>query len=111
MTRRQLPADRSRPESNRTLRAGAVEASAQLPAASRTEGRTAGAEPRAAGQLGEVTYEDAQGTIGLDGTVGARLTPATTAVVPAPVMIAAGPTGWWPGGQATSDELRITNYE
>ncbi|MCX4649250.1 MULTISPECIES: DUF4097 family beta strand repeat-containing protein [unclassified Streptomyces] len=60
---------------NRILgNSGSVEVSVQLPAGSRIEAKTAAAELRGVGRLGDVTFEGAQGTVKLDETTGARLT-------------------------------------
>ncbi|MGW4700422.1 DUF4097 family beta strand repeat-containing protein [Streptomyces sp. NPDC004285] len=53
---------------------GAVEVTVQLPAGSRVEARTAAAELRGVGRLGDVTFESAQATVKLDETAHARLT-------------------------------------
>ncbi|MFB7589523.1 DUF4097 family beta strand repeat-containing protein [Streptomyces sp. NPDC056169] len=53
---------------------GAVEVTVQLPAGSRVEAKTAAAELRGVGRLGDVTFEGAQGTVKLDETAAARLT-------------------------------------
>ncbi|MFE5657213.1 DUF4097 family beta strand repeat-containing protein [Streptomyces sp. NPDC056517] len=53
---------------------GSVEVTVQLPAGSRVEAKTAAAEIRGVGRLGDVTVEGAQGTVKLDETAGARLT-------------------------------------
>ncbi|MFG2298824.1 DUF4097 family beta strand repeat-containing protein [Streptomyces sp. NPDC048603] len=53
---------------------GAVEVTVQLPAGSRVRARTAAAELRGVGRLGEVVFESAQGTVKLDETAGARVT-------------------------------------
>ncbi|MEU2073912.1 DUF4097 family beta strand repeat-containing protein [Streptomyces sp. NPDC013489] len=52
---------------------GSVEVTVRLPAGSRVEAKTAAAELRAAGRLGDVTVEGAQGTVELDETAGARI--------------------------------------
>ncbi|NEA64415.1 DUF4097 family beta strand repeat-containing protein [Streptomyces sp. SID12488] len=63
------------PAKNRVLgQSGAVEVTVQLPAGSRVEAKTASAELRGVGRLGDVTYESAQGTVKLDETDSARLT-------------------------------------
>ncbi|MCX5016592.1 DUF4097 domain-containing protein [Streptomyces sp. NBC_00555] len=63
------------PAKNRVLgHSGSVEVTVQLPAGSRVEAKTAAAELRGVGRLGEVTLEAAQGSIKLDETAGARLT-------------------------------------
>ena len=53
---------------------GSVEVTVQLPAGSRVEAKTAVAELRGVGRLGDVTFESAQGTVKLDETAAARLT-------------------------------------
>lgn len=63
------------PAKNRILgNAGAVEVTVQLPAGSRIEAKTATAEFRGVGRLGDVTYDSAHGTVKLDETAGLRLT-------------------------------------
>lgn len=63
------------PAKNRILgSSGSVEVTVQLPAGSRVEAKTAAAEIRGVGRLGEVTIESAQGTVKLDETASARLT-------------------------------------
>ncbi len=63
------------PAKNRILGpSGSVEVTIQLPAGSRVEAKTASAEFRGVGRLGEVTFEGAQGTVKLDETASARLT-------------------------------------
>ncbi|MET9573865.1 DUF4097 family beta strand repeat-containing protein [Streptomyces virginiae] len=63
------------PAKNRVLgSSGSVEVTVQLPAGSRVEAKTASAELRGVGRLGEVTFEGAQGSVKLDETAGARLT-------------------------------------
>ncbi|MFF3836280.1 DUF4097 family beta strand repeat-containing protein [Streptomyces sp. NPDC001930] len=52
---------------------GSVEVTVQLPAGSRVEAKTAAAELRGVGRLGDVTVEGAQGTVELDETAGARI--------------------------------------
>ncbi|WP_329278961.1 DUF4097 family beta strand repeat-containing protein [Streptomyces sp. NBC_00691] len=52
---------------------GSVEVTVQLPSGSRVEAKTAAAEIRGVGRLGDVTVEGAQGTVRLDETEGARL--------------------------------------
>ncbi|MFJ2933937.1 DUF4097 family beta strand repeat-containing protein [Streptomyces sp. NPDC087219] len=52
---------------------GSVEVTVQLPAGSRVEAKTAAAELRGVGRLGDVTVEGAQGTVKLDETAGARI--------------------------------------
>ncbi|MFD0151578.1 DUF4097 family beta strand repeat-containing protein [Streptomyces sp. NPDC127132] len=53
---------------------GAVEVTVQLPAGSRVEAKTAAAELRGVGRLGDVTFEGAQGAVKLDEAASARLT-------------------------------------
>lgn len=53
---------------------GAVEATVQLPVGSRIEAKTADAEFRGVGRLGEVTFEGAQGSVKIDEAESARLT-------------------------------------
>ncbi|MEV7522611.1 DUF4097 family beta strand repeat-containing protein [Streptomyces sp. NPDC091371] len=53
---------------------GAVEVTVQLPAGSRVEAKTATAEFRGVGRLGDVTYASAHGTVKLDETASAQLT-------------------------------------
>ncbi|MFF1274093.1 DUF4097 family beta strand repeat-containing protein [Streptomyces marokkonensis] len=53
---------------------GSVEVTVRLPAGSHVEARTAGAEFRGVGRLGDVTFEGAQGPVKLDETGSARLT-------------------------------------
>ncbi|MFB7454669.1 DUF4097 family beta strand repeat-containing protein [Streptomyces sp. NPDC056194] len=53
---------------------GSVEVTVQLPAGSRIEAKTAAAELRGVGRLGDVTFESAQGTVKLDETAAAHLT-------------------------------------
>ncbi|MEU6946910.1 DUF4097 family beta strand repeat-containing protein [Streptomyces sp. NPDC046316] len=53
---------------------GYVEVTVQLPAGSRVEAKSADAELRGVGRLGDVTFETAQGTVKLDETDSARLT-------------------------------------
>ncbi|MCY0920540.1 DUF4097 family beta strand repeat-containing protein [Streptomyces sp. H27-G5] len=53
---------------------GSVEITVQLPAGSHVEAKTAAAEFRGVGRLGDVTVEGAQGTVKLDETARARLT-------------------------------------
>ncbi|MEU4360217.1 DUF4097 family beta strand repeat-containing protein [Streptomyces virginiae] len=63
------------PAKNRVLgSSGSVEVTVQLPAGSRVEAKTASAELRGVGRLGEVTFEGAQGSVKLDETAGAHLT-------------------------------------
>ncbi|MFJ6855171.1 DUF4097 family beta strand repeat-containing protein [Streptomyces sp. NPDC091271] len=59
---------------NRVLgSSGFVEITVQLPAGSRIEAKSASAEVRGVGRLGDVTLESAQGSVKLDETEGARL--------------------------------------
>jgi DUF4097 and DUF4098 domain-containing protein YvlB len=53
---------------------GAVEVTVQLPAGSRVEAKAASAEFRAAGRLGDVTYESAHGPVKIDEAASVRLT-------------------------------------
>lgn len=63
------------PAKNRVLgSSGSVEVTVQLPAGSRVEARTAAAEFRGVGRLGEVAFEGAQGSVKLDESADARLT-------------------------------------
>ncbi|QIQ02537.1 DUF4097 family beta strand repeat-containing protein [Streptomyces liangshanensis] len=63
------------PAETRSLRdPGAVEVTVQLPAGSRVEAKAASAEFRGVGQLGDVTFEGAHGSVKLDETAAARLT-------------------------------------
>ncbi|MFE7156743.1 DUF4097 family beta strand repeat-containing protein [Streptomyces sp. NPDC057636] len=60
---------------NRILgNSGSVEVTVQLPAGSHIEAKTAAAELRGVGRLGDVTLDSAQGTVKLDETASARLT-------------------------------------
>ncbi|MDK9495447.1 DUF4097 family beta strand repeat-containing protein [Streptomyces katrae] len=52
---------------------GAVEVTVQLPAGSSVEAKTASAEFRGVGRLGEVSLESAHGTVKLDEAAGVRL--------------------------------------
>ncbi|MET7745933.1 DUF4097 family beta strand repeat-containing protein [Streptomyces sp. NPDC005385] len=63
------------PAKNRILGgdSGSVELTVHLPVGSRIEAKTAAADFRAAGRLGDVTYEGAQGTLELDETASAHL--------------------------------------
>ncbi|MEU9640480.1 DUF4097 family beta strand repeat-containing protein [Streptomyces sp. NPDC048188] len=54
--------------------AGSVEVTLRLPAGSRVEARTAAAEFRGVGRLGDVGYEGAQGPVKLDEAASVRLT-------------------------------------
>ncbi|MFF4425968.1 DUF4097 family beta strand repeat-containing protein [Streptomyces sp. NPDC001549] len=63
------------PAKNRILgNSGSVEITVQLPAGSHVEAKTAAAEFRGVGRLGDVTFEAAQGTVKLDETASAHLT-------------------------------------
>ncbi|MEV0416180.1 DUF4097 family beta strand repeat-containing protein [Streptomyces sp. NPDC050448] len=63
------------PAKNRILgSSGSLEVTVQLPAGSRVEAKTASAEFRGVGRLGDVTFEGAQGTVKIDETANARLT-------------------------------------
>ncbi|MFD3382222.1 MULTISPECIES: DUF4097 family beta strand repeat-containing protein [unclassified Streptomyces] len=63
------------PAKNRVLgHSGSVEVTVQLPVGSRVEAKTAAGEFRGVGQLGDVTFEGAQGSVKLDETASARLT-------------------------------------
>ncbi|MFE7580603.1 DUF4097 family beta strand repeat-containing protein [Streptomyces gardneri] len=53
---------------------GSVEVTVQLPAGSHVEAKTAAADLRGVGRLGDVTFEGAQGTVKLDETAAAHLT-------------------------------------
>ncbi|MFF2809496.1 DUF4097 family beta strand repeat-containing protein [Streptomyces sp. NPDC058000] len=53
---------------------GSIEVTVQLPAGSRIEAKAALAELRGVGQLGDVSFEGAQGSIKLDETASAHLT-------------------------------------
>ncbi|WP_329284387.1 DUF4097 family beta strand repeat-containing protein [Streptomyces sp. NBC_00691] len=53
---------------------GSVEVTVQLPAGSRVEVKTAAAEVRGVGRLGDVTVDGAQGPVKLDEAASARLT-------------------------------------
>ncbi|MEU9035240.1 DUF4097 family beta strand repeat-containing protein [Streptomyces sp. NPDC048352] len=65
----------STPQRNQAFGAsGAVEVTVQLPAGSHVEAKTASAEIRGVGRLGEVTLDSAHGTVKLDETAGARIT-------------------------------------
>ncbi|MET7943971.1 DUF4097 family beta strand repeat-containing protein [Streptomyces sp. NPDC005302] len=63
------------PAKNRILGgdSGSVELTVHLPVGSRIEAKTAAADFRAAGRLGDVTYEGAQGALELDETASAHL--------------------------------------
>ncbi|MBZ6478224.1 hypothetical protein K9U14_33735, partial [Streptomyces griseocarneus] len=57
------------PAKNRILgSSGSVEVTVQLPAGSHIQAKTASAELRGVGRLGDVTFEAAQGTVKLDET-------------------------------------------
>ncbi|WP_051833620.1 DUF4097 family beta strand repeat-containing protein [Streptomyces katrae] len=63
------------PAKNRILgSSGSVEITVQLPAGSRVEAKTASAELRGVGRLGDVTFEGAQATVKIDEAASARLT-------------------------------------
>ncbi|MGW0907027.1 DUF4097 family beta strand repeat-containing protein [Streptomyces sp. NPDC002853] len=53
---------------------GSVEVTVQLPAGSHVEAKTAAADLRGVGRLGDVVIEGAQGTVKLDETASARVT-------------------------------------
>ncbi|MFI9305317.1 DUF4097 family beta strand repeat-containing protein [Streptomyces triculaminicus] len=53
---------------------GSVDVTVQLPVGSRVEAKAADAELRGVGRLGDVAFEAAQGTVGLDEAASARLT-------------------------------------
>ncbi|MFI7354349.1 DUF4097 family beta strand repeat-containing protein [Streptomyces avidinii] len=60
---------------NRILgNSGSVEVTVQLPAGSRVEAKTAAAEFRGVGRLGDLAFEGAQGAVKVDETAGAHLT-------------------------------------
>ncbi|MFE4255797.1 DUF4097 family beta strand repeat-containing protein [Streptomyces sp. NPDC056910] len=60
---------------NRILgNSGSVEVTVQLPAGSRVEAKTAAAELRGVGRLGDITFDSAQASVKLDETTSARLT-------------------------------------
>ncbi|MFD0356435.1 DUF4097 family beta strand repeat-containing protein [Streptomyces sp. NPDC127110] len=62
------------PKKNQVFGAsGSVEVTVQLPAGSSVEAKTASAEFRGVGRLGEVSLESAHGTVKLDETAGLRL--------------------------------------
>lgn len=52
---------------------GSVEVTVQLPAGSHVEAKTAAADVRGVGRLGDIVFEGAQGTVKLDETASARL--------------------------------------
>ncbi|MFD7584774.1 DUF4097 family beta strand repeat-containing protein [Kitasatospora sp. NPDC059811] len=59
---------------NRILgQSGTVEVTVQLPAGSRIQAKTASAELRGVGRLGDVTFEGAQASVKLDETAGVHL--------------------------------------
>ncbi|WP_328561065.1 DUF4097 family beta strand repeat-containing protein [Streptomyces coelicoflavus] len=65
------------PAKNQILGAsGAVEVTVRLPAGSRVEARTASADFRGVGRLGDVAYEGAHGPVKLDEAASVRLTTA-----------------------------------
>ncbi|MBP0453767.1 DUF4097 family beta strand repeat protein [Kitasatospora sp. RG8] len=66
----EAPAARDRMLGN----SGAVAVTVQLPAGSRVEAKTASAEIRGVGRLGDVTLDSAQGTVELDETDNATVT-------------------------------------
>ncbi|KUN00252.1 hypothetical protein AQI95_35130 [Streptomyces yokosukanensis] len=60
---------------NRILgNSGSVQVTVQLPVGSRVEAKTAAAELRSTGRLGDVTFEGAQATVDLDESADTRLT-------------------------------------
>ncbi|MFF0511897.1 DUF4097 family beta strand repeat-containing protein [Streptomyces sp. NPDC004250] len=62
------------PAKNRVLgNSGAIEVTVQLPAGSRVEAKTADAEFRGVGRLGDVDFEGAKGSVKLDEAASARL--------------------------------------
>ncbi|MEU3690077.1 DUF4097 family beta strand repeat-containing protein [Streptomyces narbonensis] len=69
-----LRIEAAQPKSRILGNSGAVEVTVQLPAGSRVEAKTAAADLRGVGRLGDVTFEGAQGTVKLDETAAARLT-------------------------------------
>ena len=63
------------PAKNRILgSSGSIEVTIQLPAGSRIEAKAASAELRGVGQLGDVAFEGAQGSVKLDEAASARVT-------------------------------------
>ncbi|MFJ2741128.1 DUF4097 family beta strand repeat-containing protein [Streptomyces sp. NPDC087440] len=62
------------PEAKKFGNSGAVEITVQLPAGSHVEAKTATADFRGVGRLGDVTYDSAHGSVKLDETAAARLT-------------------------------------
>ncbi|MFI7095259.1 DUF4097 family beta strand repeat-containing protein [Streptomyces lydicus] len=63
------------PATNRVLgNSGSLEVTVQLPAGSRIEAKAASADFRGVGQLGDVAFEGAQGSVKLDETADASLT-------------------------------------
>ncbi|MFF7637336.1 DUF4097 family beta strand repeat-containing protein [Kitasatospora sp. NPDC008050] len=63
------------PAKNRILGScGSIEVTIQLPAGSRVEAKTAGAELRGVGRLGDVTFEGAHASVKLDETESAHVT-------------------------------------
>jgi hypothetical protein len=63
------------PAGNRILgSSGTVEVTVQLPTGSRVEAKAASAQFTAAGQLGDVTFDSAHGTVTIDQAATARLT-------------------------------------
>ncbi|MFD3663253.1 DUF4097 family beta strand repeat-containing protein [Streptomyces sp. NPDC058659] len=69
-----LRIEAAEPKSRILGNSGAVEVTVQLPAGSRVEAKTAAADFRGVGRLGDVTIESAQGTVKLDETAAAHLT-------------------------------------
>ena len=63
------------PAKNKTLGdSGSIEVTVRLPAGSRVEAKSAAAELRGVGRLGDVVFDGAQGTVELDETASAHLT-------------------------------------
>ncbi|MFI1734565.1 DUF4097 family beta strand repeat-containing protein [Streptomyces acidicola] len=63
------------PAKNRVVGpSGAVEVTVQLPAGSSVEGKSAAAELRGVGRLGDVTFDNAQGSVKVDEAASVRLT-------------------------------------
>ncbi|CAM5230203.1 DUF4097 family beta strand repeat-containing protein [Streptomyces narbonensis] len=69
-----LRIEAAQPKSRILGNSGSVEVTVQLPAGSSVEAKTAAADLRGVGRLGDVTFEGAQGTVKLDETAAARLT-------------------------------------
>ncbi|MEU3746098.1 MULTISPECIES: DUF4097 family beta strand repeat-containing protein [Streptomyces] len=69
-----LRIEAAQPKSKILGSSGSVEVTVQLPAGSRVEAKTAAADLRGVGRLGDVTFESAQGTVKLDETAAVRLT-------------------------------------